>query len=77
MGAGGAAPVITFEGMSAIDADTWKVAGKNYTSGTETRSIQAVALCMSVQPSGALSIAKRGAQHANVTKALKKRGRSR
>ena len=77
MGAGGAAPVITIEGMTATDADTWKAAGKNYTSGTETRSIQAIALCMSLQPSGALSIAKRGAQHANATKALKKRGRSR
>jgi hypothetical protein len=42
---------------------------------TGTTTLYAWALCMSVEPSGAISTAKKGIQPASVKKAVRKRGR--
>jgi hypothetical protein len=55
----------------AEDSDTWYVAARN-TSATN-QAFRAYAVCLSVQPAGVLTIAKKGALQASMKKALKKR----
>jgi hypothetical protein len=55
------------------DADTWIIGVSNF-SDTHTFSIRAVAVCMSVEPAGALTVASKGVAPAKLKKQTK-RGR--
>ena len=52
---------------------TWFADGRN--SGAANISLVAYAVCMTVEPAGAFTIAKKGLLPASVKKAMKKRGR--
>jgi hypothetical protein len=56
-----------------LDADTWSVFAWN--PSTSAKTLQAMALCMTVQPAGAITTAKKGSLPAGVKKAIKKRSR--
>ena len=55
----------------AEDSDTWYVAARN-NSGMN-QSIRAFAVCMSIQPAGVLTTAKKGVLSPSMKKAIKKR----
>jgi hypothetical protein len=55
------------------DSDTWLIGVSNF-SDTHTFSIRAVAVCVSIEPAGALTVASKGVAPAKLKKQTK-RGR--